>query len=149
MNQKTLFYASAIFLLFLSLIFFNYRQAQIRLKDTRPSLLSISLLNPPRQAPVNIPVNVAWHVQAPPSFYATTTIYWGYDSSPSALTKLDSPQAVAYPNSAPDYASGRFPLPGNFDLNLTFPKPGTVYLRAFAQVGNNYLWTPEQSLIIK
>lgn len=149
--KKYLLYAVGLVIGFLALVGFNYLQAQKNLKATKTSVLDIIFVGDPiSSTSVNTPINVKWRVTAPNSFTTpTTTIYWGYDSSPSALTKFDSPLAVGYPNAAPDYIGGRFTLPDNFDLNLSFPKVGTVFYRAFAQVGNNYLWTPERTIVVK
>lgn len=134
---------------FLGLVFYNYTLAQNRLKEERPSQLAVELQKTPPSVSVNQPANFSWRVLAPESFFTTdTAIYWSYDSTPSALVKYDSPDAVKYTNNTPDYLSGHFQLPQNFDLNIAFNRPGTVYYRAYAKVGNNYLWTDEKSIKI-
>lgn len=98
---------------------------------------------------INQPTNFSWKVDAPESFSTTATgIYWNYESSPSALTKFDSPKAVNYPNFTEDYSTGLFKLPDTFDLNLKFPRAGTVYFRAYALIDKDYLWTEERQITV-
>ncbi len=149
MIKKTSLYLLGGALVFLLLVLYNLNQAQMRLKESRPTVFSIAFVSVPKTATVNVPVNFKWAVDAPNSFTTPiTTIYYGYDSSPSALTKNDSPFAVRYPNFAPDYTDGRFQLPDNFDVNLTFGKKGTVYYRAYALIAGDYVWSPEASIIV-
>lgn len=148
--KRLALYSTVAATVFVGLVFYNYRQAQIRLKETRETKFEINFVNIPITASVKTPANFKWLVDAPDNFITTTTtIYWGYDSSPSALTKLDSPKAVGYPNKTEDYIEGKFKLPDEFDLSLSFPKAGIVYFRAYAQVANDHLWTEEKSLIVK
>ncbi len=148
--RKIILYFSVAALVFLGLVFYNYRQAQTRLKETRETIFTISMVNAPTEALVKIPANFKWLIDAPENFVTTSTsIYWSYDSTPSALTKLDSPKAVGYPNKGQDYIEGKFKLPDEFDLNISFPKAGTVYFRAYALIGNDHLWTEEKSLMVK
>lgn len=150
MIKKTLIYLLFAFVFFVSLVLYNYRQAQTRLKETRETKFTISMVNAPKEASVKIPANFKWLIDAPDNFVTTTTtLYWSYDSTPSALTKLDSPKAVGYSNKTQDYLEGRFKLPDEFDLNVSFPKTGTVYFRAYALIGNDHLWTEEKSLMVK
>lgn len=149
MNLKTLSIFAISFLVFLILIFYNYFVAQKALKDTKASPLSIDLVSFPDSQTVGTRGTFIWRVIASPDLTASyTTIYWGSESSPSALTKSDSPQAVGYPNSVEEYR-GRFALPLDFEQQILFTKPGTVYFRAYAKVGSDHLWTPEERLIIK
>jgi len=149
MIKKIALYFSGFLLTFLLLVFYNYNQAQLRLKDTRSTQLSIAMVSAPQTVSVNDPANFKWHLEAPISFTTPlTTIYWSYDSSPGALIKLDSPQAVRYHNFAEDYTNGRFHLPDDFDLNLRFGKKGTVYYRAYAFIAGDHLWSAEQSIIV-
>lgn len=145
---------SLYFLIFLSavvaLVYYNYTKAQENLRQAKPSLLAIELGEIPSETTVNTPVKFVWEVDASEDFTAVTTgIYYGYDSTPSATTKFDSPKALAYPDYTYDYLSGRFKLPDTFDANLSFPKPGTVYYRAYALVGADHLWTGEGNITVK
>lgn len=150
MIKKTFLYLLIASAVFIGLVLYNYRQAQVRLKQTRETKFEISLVESPKNASVKTPANFKWLIDAPDNFITnTTTIYWSYDSSPSALTKLDSPKAVGYPNKTEDYIEGNFKLPDEFDLNISFPKAGTIYFRAYALVGNDHLWTEEKSLFVK
>ncbi len=150
MIKKLLSSALIGFLFLLVLIYYNYQKAQTNLRQTRPTQFSIELIKAPQTLSADQPGEFAWKVEAPNSYSAATTgIYWNYESSPSALTKNDSPRAVMYPNFTEDYATGLFQLPDTFELNLKFPKPGVVFFRAYALVDKDYLWTDEQRLTIK
>ena len=147
MKYKFLIYLAVSFFVFVGLVFYNYFQAQKAIKDTRTSPLSISLTSYPKQVRVGDEANFAWYIEASPDLNTSfTTIYWGYESSPSALTKKDSPEAVKYPNFPVDYTSGNFKLPDNFDLNISFHKPGRVWFRSYAKVKNDHLWSEEKYL---
>lgn len=138
------------FVIFSSLVYYNYFQAQKSIQNTRPSPLSIELLSSPTQVKAGLPASFVWRLNSSPDLSTSyTTIYWGYQSSPSALTSSDSPQAVMYPHSAPDYIGGIFSLPDTFDLNLVFTQPGQVWFRAYAKVKENHLWSEENSLIVE
>lgn len=148
MRFKNISIVTSVFALFLTLVFYNYLIAQRALRDTRPSPLEISLISFPSSLKPSSRGTFVWQVTASPDLTASyTTIYWGNESSPSALTTLDSPEAVGYPNSLPDYR-GRFALPSNFDEQILFEKQGSIYFRAYARVGSAHLWTPEERVTI-
>lgn len=139
-----------VFFIFLVLVGYNYLLAQEQLKKVSPTRLSVELAAFPAETTVRTPTNISWSVEGPDNFFAEkTTLFWSYDSSPSALVRTDSPEAVRYTNFLPDYAEGLFRLPDNFAADLSFPKAGTVYLRAYAKVGDNHLWTPEAKIMVK
>lgn len=139
----------AFTLIFTGFIFYNYSQAQKGLKNTTDSILFISLINPRQVTTANTPTNFSWHVESPSDFQTNFTgILYGYVSTPSALTKKDSPEAVSYPFKTPDYANGSFYLPDDFDLTISFPKPGRVWYRSYANVRGNHLWSEEKYLDI-
>ncbi|KKT39718.1 hypothetical protein A3K29_02260 [Candidatus Collierbacteria bacterium RIFOXYB2_FULL_46_14] len=132
---------------FFFLVYFNYFKAQLAIKNTRPSPLLIELVSYPESLPYGKEGTFLWHVQSSPDLFTSfSTIYWSYQASPSALTKLDSPQAAAYPFSLLDYSAGRYKLPNDFSLGIKFNKPGTIFFRAYAKVGNEHLWSEEKSL---
>lgn len=134
-------------IVFLGLVYFNYLKAQRDIQDTKPSPLSISLVSFPEKIKAGSTGTFIWTVDASSDLSTTfTTIYWGEESSPSALTKLDSPEAVGYPNSQLDYASGSFRLPDTFDVNILFSKPGNIWFRAYAKVKGEHLWSEEKLL---
>lgn len=147
---KKIFVYSTIFLVcVVVLVFYNYQRQQKNLREDRQTQFLIDFDKVPTTMIVNQPANFSWQVIAPESFSTTSTgIYWNYESSPSALTKLDSPKAVGYQNFTEDYAAGLFKLPDFFDLNLKFPRVGTVYFRAYAKIDSDYLWTEEKQIII-
>ncbi len=147
---KKIFVYSAIFLVcVVALVFYNYQKQQKNLREGRQTQFSINFEKVPATMIINQPENLSWKVDAPESFSTVSTgIYWNYESSPSALTKFDSPKAVGYPNFTEDYSSGLFKLPDTFDLNLKFPRVGTVYFRAYAKIDNDYLWTEEKRIIV-
>jgi hypothetical protein len=138
-----------LFTIFLLLIFFNLTKAQQDIASSKTPQYTTTLLDSPTLTSINKPVNFSWNVVAPNTANTTlTTIYYGFVSTPSALTIKDSPQAVGYPQSLSDYQNGRFFLPDTFSASTSFLK-GTVYYRAYALVGNQHLWSPETKLVIK
>lgn len=150
MKRKEIIFIVLSLFIFLSLVYYNYLRAQQQISQVRETQFQIALTRKPEVVAKNVPVTLEWQVTAPESFAASQTIlYWGYDSTPSALVKTDNPDAVRYPFSTPDYSQGYFRLPDHFDVNITFPKTGKVYYRAYARIGNDNLWTAEQSLIVQ
>jgi len=136
--------------IFSSLVLYNYFQAQSAIKNTRPSPLTIDLVSYPEAVKAGHTGTFIWRIEASPDLSTPfTTIYWGYEASPSALTKQDSPQAVGYPSSLPDYMSGSFSLPSSFDLNIKITQPGQVFFRAYAKVKEDHLWSEEMSLKVE
>jgi hypothetical protein len=145
MNLKKIIPFSFLSLLTFSFaVWYNYQQAQKNLKSASPSQFKIEMLEAPQEVQAGKRYPFVWQIDSTGSFSTTaTTIYWSSSSSPSALTKTDSPQAVAYERSAPDYLRGNFVLPDKFDLDLSFDRPGPIYYRAYAKIGNDHYWTPE------
>ncbi len=137
-------------LLFFSLLVaYNYNRARVALKDTRQSELSIELTSLSQTATQGQTVPVTWKVTAPSDFQTNdTTIFYSSISTPSAVTKHDSPQALGYQFSLSDYRSGNFNLPYTFEGNVDFPMPGTYYIRAYSFVRDNHLWTEEKQITI-
>lgn len=148
MNKKVIFFLGILILITFFSIFYNTAKLQKTLKNNRQTTFDISLVNPPEKTKAETKQLFSWKVDAPNNFSTNiTTLYWSYDSSPSALTKFDSPQAVGYPNYAYDYFNGPYiHLPDIFDVLIKFPKNGTVYYRAYAKIGEDHLWTPEYQL---
>lgn len=150
MTQKTLIYLSIIILSFLGLVYYNYQIAQKNLQNTSPSFFDIRMIESPTETEVSKTNHFVYEVIADNSFVtSSTTIYWSPQSSPSALTKADSPAAVGYERSLPDYQKGDFRLPGKFDLDIIFDKPGTIYYRAYAKIGEDHYWTDEKKLYVR
>jgi len=136
------------FAVFSLLVVYNYNKARVALKDTRQSQLSIDVLAP-QTAKQGQTVPFSWQITAPADFQTTdTTIFYSAVSTPSAVTKSDSPQALGYQFSLSDYRSGNFNLPHTFKANIVFPKPGVYFLRAYSFVRNNHLWTEEKQIVI-
>ena len=128
MIKRLVSYSIIGFLFLLVLIYYNYSLAQKRLREARETQFSIELTEFPTEANAGQPTRFAWRVAAPESFSTVKTgIYWSYDSSPSALFKGDSPEAVNYANFTFDYAGGLFQLPEIFDLDQSFDQKGVVY----------------------
>ena len=149
MIKRLFSYLSLGFLFLLVLIYYNYTLAQKRLREARQTQFSIDLTEFPTEANAGQPNHFVWRVTAPESFSAAKTgIYYSYDSTPSALMKGDSPEAVNYANFTFDYASGLFQLPDTFDLNLSFNQKGVVYFRAYGEIDHDHLWTEEKQLKI-
>lgn len=150
MIKRLIAYSIIGFLFLLVLIYYNYSLTQKRLREARQTQFSIALTDFPTEAGAGQPNRFVWRVDAPESFSTVKTgIYWSYDSSPSALMKGDSPEAVNYANFTFDYATGWFQLPDTFDLDLAFNQKGVVYFRAYAKIDNDHLWTEEKQVRIK
>jgi len=148
MKKKLLILAFAV-IVFCGLVFYNYLQAQKKISETRPSPLNISLISYPERVVVGQKGSFVWSVESSPDLSTPqTTIYWGYTATPSALKQYDSPEAVGYPYKETDYFKGTFRLPDTFDLSINFEKTGKVFLRAYAKVGDNHLWTEEKIIEI-
>lgn len=149
MNRKLIFSIFISIIVFIGLVGYNYQVAQKKIKDTKPSPLSISLSSYPEKVFVGQTGNFVWNIDGSSDLSTPfTTIYWGYTATPSALTLKDSPDAVGYPLHLEDYTKGTFKLPDSFDISIKFEKTGTVYFRAYAKVGNNHLWTDEKKIEI-
>lgn len=150
MIKKLLIYSFIFFCTVLFLVYYNYQKQQTNLSQARQTQFAIEFEKIPNTLKVNEPAEFSWKVKASESFSTTMTgIYWNYDSSPSALTKFDSPKAVGYQNFTEDYQSGIMKLPDTFDLNLKFPKAGIVYVRAYALIDKDHLWTQEKKIVVK
>ena len=146
---KFLVYSIIFVCAILFLVYYNYQKQQTNLRGTRQTQFAIELTKIPDTLKADQPGEFSWRVSAPESFSTVSTgIYWNYESTPSALMKLDSPKAVGYPNYTEDYAAGLFKLPDFFSLNLKFPKAGVVYFRAYAKIDKDYLWTPEKQVSV-
>ena len=149
MNKKTILSIFIGLIIFCGLVGYNYLVAQKRIKETRPSPLGIFLQSFPEKVISGQTGTFIWNIDSSPDLSTPqTTIYWGYNATPSALTQKDSPQAVGYEHHQEDYFQGSFRLPDTFDLSINFDKPGTVYFRAYARIGDNHLWTDEKSIIV-
>lgn len=149
MIKKLITYSTIFLLAILFLVYYNYQKQQTNLRQARQTQFAIEFERTPDSLKVDQPGEFSWKVSAPESFSTTSTgIYWNYESTPSALMKLDSPKAVGYPNYTEDYAAGLFKLPDSFSLNMKFPKAGIVYLRAYAKIDRDYLWTEERQVKI-
>ncbi len=137
-------------LLVIPLSVYDYLATKKNLGNLGPSTPPvINLTSMPTKATSNQPTQLSWSVTNSTNILNTTTLYWGSDSSPSALPTDASPQAVGYPNSLPDYQDGHFQLPSNFQATIGPLAPGRYYYRAYARIDNQHLWTPEVSLIVE
>lgn len=147
MNRKLIISFLLGAIVFIGLVGYNYLVAQKKIRETKPSPLGITLVSYPETVISGKMGSFIWNVDSSPDVSTSkTTIYWGYDASPSALTQKDSPEAVGYPYHLEDYFHGIFALPDTFDLNLRFNQSGKVYFRAYAKVGDNHLWTDEKTV---
>ncbi len=134
-------------IIFCGLVGYNYLIAQKKIKETRPAPLSIFLGSYPEIVELGQSGSFIWNIDSSPDLFTPrTTIYYGYTASPSALTTLDSPEAVGYAFHLSDYYDGIFRLPDTFEQSINFVKPGKIFFRAYAKVGNNHLWTDEKQL---
>lgn len=147
MNRKLIISFLLGTVVFICLVGYNYLLAQKKIRETKPSPLGITLDSFPETVVSGKTGTFIWSIDSPPDLTSSkTTIYWGYDASPSALTQKDSPEAVSYAYHQEDYFQGIFKLPDTFDLTIRFGTPGKVYLRAYAKVGDNHLWTDEKTI---
>lgn len=138
------------FMVFIGFVYFNYSVAQQAIKETKPSPLFVEIISFPEKIKVNHSGHFSWRVEGSPDLSTSfTTIFWGYQATPSALTRSDSPAAVAYPYSQPDYTTGSFKLPDSFDLNIFFNRPGTVWFRAYSNIRGEHLWSEEKQIMIE
>jgi len=145
MKKKSILILLVSTFIFCGLVGYNYLVAQKKISETRPSPLGITLSSFPEKVISGQTGSFIWNIESSPDlFTARTTIYWGYIASPSALTHRDSPEAVGYPHHQDDYFTGKYMLPDTFDLSIKFDKPGNIYARAYAKVGDNHLWTDEK-----
>ena len=132
-------------IIFCSLVGYNYLIAQKKILETRPSDLSINLVSYPETVVADQDGAFVWQINSSPDLVTKrTTIYWGYNSTPSALTTTDSPDAVGYLYTQEDYLQGVFSLPDMFDLAIRFEKTGKIFFRGYAKVGDKHLWTEEK-----
>lgn len=149
-RYSLLFLSLLGFLFFAGLVYFNYQQAQKAIQDTRPAPLSIKLISYPDRIQVGRRGTFIWKIDSSPDLATSyTTLFWGYQSTSSALMKLDSPEAVGYPHSELDYASGSFRLPDTFDVSIFFNRVGQVWFRAYANIRGEHLWSDEHTLNIE
>lgn len=149
-NQKVISTLILAFFVFIGLVYFNFLNAQEAIKATKPAPLSIDLVSFPEKIQSGHTGNFIWKIDASSDLSTSfTTIYWGEESSPSALTKSDSPKDVGYPNSQVDYSNGVFRLPDIFNVNITFGKPGKIWYRAYAKIKGEHLWSAEKSLEVE
>ena len=133
----------------LILVVYNYLAAQKAIRNTQPSVLQTDMVSYPESVIAGSKPIFIWNVQTPNDLTTSfTTIYWSYTSSPSALTVNDSPSAVKYANHTSDYLSGTFKLPDNFNSQLTVEKPGRIFFRSYAKVGDQNLWSKEYSFTV-
>ncbi len=110
-----------------------------------PSTVQLSL---PPFVGANEPVMANWSISAPtPRITTQTTIVWGTVSTDSA--GLTSVEQSAYPNYTADYYRGSFELPDDFEARFTLGKPGDYYVRAYARVDNQDVWSDEKKLTVK
>lgn len=147
--SKTLLTALILAFFFLILVFINTYKNKNSLTGPQ-STLSISLIDPQDVTSVNEPTKISWTVDTNASFKAKSiTLFYSRQSTPSALLKTDSPEAVGYTNFTTGFLKGEFFLPYTFDTTLTFDMPQTIYYRAYAKVNGENLWTPEYQLLVK
>lgn len=136
-----------LILIFVFLVYHNYIQARNTFTSTKNSVLSINMQSFPASVKYSSAANFSWNISSTKDFKTNfTTIFYGYTSTPSALTIKDSPSAVGYPYLVSDYLSGTYSLPDAFNANVIFNKFGRVWFRAYAKVGEDHLWSEEKYL---
>ncbi len=133
---------------FLLLLVFNLWQfsTQSASGEYQPSRLE--WLERPTQARLGKPLTLAWRITAPtPRLAERTALFWGEESSPSA--QLEGPQSAIYPQMSPDYWQGPFVLPDRFEVTLVPDREGVLFLRLYARVDNQHLWSEEVRLQVQ
>jgi hypothetical protein len=149
--KKTFFILliTTIFVLALSITEFKLSRRQLldSFNQPGPSINLISFPTPTSPAPTTTKLYWSINVSAPTDTH-TTSIYYDYVSTPSAVTVNDSPDALGYRFHTTDYSQGDFPLPRTFDANIVLPSPGTVYFRAYTYLNGQNLWTPEHQILV-
>lgn len=149
MKKKTFLLISAIFAFIVISVIYNYILAQKAIKETRPSILTTDIVSYPETLYQGKVGTFMWNVQTPSDLSTTATaIYWGYQSTPSAVTVNDPPQSLAYSNNTSDYLIGTFKLPDTFDDQIKFDRAGKIFFRSYAKVGNLHLWSKEYQLTV-
>lgn len=140
-----------LFVIFIILlVFYNYFQSQKAKREERSSIIQVSNLSFPETITAGSRGSFVWRIDAPSDLQTTaTSIYWGYESSPSALTEADSPEAVGYPYHPSDYEVGDFRLPSDFDVSISFNEPGKIYFRSYAKVQKKHLWSEENTVTVQ
>ncbi len=137
----------ALFLSFTVFVCYNYQKARQAIKETKPSRIEISFVNLSKTIKVGDKATISWQVDAPEDFRTQFTgLYYDTVSTPSAVTTTDSPAALSYELFTPDYMNGTFFLPDTFESTISFPKAGKYFIRAYAKVTGNHLWTEERVL---
>lgn len=131
----------------IALYLINYWQyRQLKPGSYQPS--AIIWLESPTTAKTNEAVKFRWQISAPtPRSAARTALYWGETSTTSA--SLADPKDSPYPNHSSDYLAGPFNLPQDFEVRFVPDEARVYYLRAYAQVDNQHLWSQEIKLVSK
>ena len=143
-----LFLATLVFVI--TSVVYNYLVAQKAIRETKTSVLFTDLTSYPETLVSGNKGTFFWTVQTPNDLDTSyTTIYWSYESTPSALTVYDEPSSVGYNNHTTDYLTGKFKLPDTFNSQIQFDLPGKVYYRSYAKVRDQNLWSKEYTLIVE
>jgi hypothetical protein len=91
---------------------------------------------------------LTWQVDAPSDLIGTKpTVYFGAESTPSALTVTDSPQAVCYAHQVTEYLQDFFTLPNTFSATVNLPSERPLYARSYIHIRGNHHWSDEIMLI--
>ena len=149
MTKKIIYLVLAFIGFVVVAVIFNYLVAQKSIRETKSSILETSVISYPEITTSGSTGTFFWNVNTPNDLIASTTsIYWSYDSTPSAVTENDPPESLNYPNHTQDYLVGQFKLPDTFDSQITFDKPGKIFFRSYAKVGNLHLWSREYTVTV-
>ncbi len=147
--SRMLLALSLFFFFILSYSEFTRSRKQLLAQINQP-LPSITLSDFPSQAAVGQPLKIDWEILSQDNTSVSkTAIYYDYDSTPSAITTLDSPLAVGYSFQSHDYSQGVFAISSQFSISLIPPHSGTLYFRAYANLNGLHLWTQERSTNVK
>ena len=138
-----------LFFIFLLILYNQYQFKQNhRFGQSVPP--AISFVSLPLSSRLDQPVTINWLITAPEgSFSSRVSLFYGPDSSPSALPVNASPEAVGYPHESPDYKCGSFRLPDTFTYTFTPTSEGVLYYRAYSKIGNDHIWSAENQLVLQ
>lgn len=115
------------------------------------SPLSIVLIEAPTEVVPGATFTVAWKVDAKePVLVPHTAVHWDTVSRAGEFGAEVTPAASNYTRLTEKYASGSFPVPETFKVEIVAPKQeGALYLRAHTTYEQKHYWTDEMMVAVK
>lgn len=115
-----------------------------------PTIPAISIISIPGTVKEGEKVDIRWKIDSEAPLTAVhTAIHYDTSSHPGPFTTEIGPEESGYPSLTIEYASGQFPIPGEFTTSLEAPAAEKIYLRAHTIVDGKNYWTPETSVGIE